>query len=376
MIPGLILLLIGGTLVDQLSRRLVMLISDAICGISVSLLAMLIVLRKEQLPELFLLAVILGIASAFFRPASTAIIRDVLPPELFISANSLSSLSQALAQYLLGPLAGGVIVAAAGSGWAFGIDAATFAVGAACLAAMRNITEVKAAKTRLASGMIEGLRYCRSQRWLWWSMLALGVANLSCFVPFSILEPLLVKNIFHDGPVAVGIMFAASGSGGALASAFAARRKTPARRVQTMWTAWSISGICGMFIGFSPGLWVAVAFAGMTWGLATYGNIIWLSMIQQETPPILLGRISSIDWLFSLALGPLGAVVGGAAALAIGVRLTLMAGGAITAATGTVLLIPGMTDPDKQRIEKTQRVDPISQNVSQGDPVEAAQAST
>jgi hypothetical protein len=114
----------------------------------------------------------------------------------------------------------------------------------------------------------------------------------------------------------------------------------------------------------------------MTWGLATYGNIIWLSMIQQETPPILLGRISSIDWLFSLALGPLGAVVGGAAALAIGVRLTLMAGGAITAATGTVLLIPGMTDPDKQRIEKTQRVGPISQNVSQGDPVEVAQVST
>jgi len=348
--PALILLLVGGTLVDRLSRRLVMLISDAICGIFVSLLAVLIIFREEQLPELFLLAVILGIASAFFRPAATAIVRDVLPPELFVSANSLSSLSQALAQYLAGPLAGGVIVAAAGTGWAFGIDAVTFVVSAACLAAMRNIAEVKAAKTRLASGMMEGLRYCHSQHWLWWSMIALGVANLSCFVPFAILEPLLVRNGFNAGPLAVGIMFGASGTGGALASILAGRRETPLRRVRTMWTAWSLAGICGMSIGLSPRLWVAVVCASLTWGLATYGNIIWLSMIQEETPPRLLGRISSIDWLFSLALSPLGAIAGGVAAQTIGVRLTLVAGGAITAATGAVLLIPRMTDLDKRRI--------------------------
>lgn len=77
-------------------------------------------------------------ASAFFRPAATAIVRDILPPELLVSASSLSSLGQSLALFLVGPLAGGVIVATAGTGWAFGIDGASFAVSAACLAAMRR----------------------------------------------------------------------------------------------------------------------------------------------------------------------------------------------------------------------------------------------
>jgi MFS family permease len=351
MIPSLVLLLIGGTLVDRFPRRPVMLISDAGCGISVLILTFLIVTGKERVWELFVLAVTLGIASAFFRPASTAIVRDILPRELLVPANSLSSLSQSAAQYLLGPLAGGIIVAVIGASWAFGIDAASFAVGAACLAAMRDIKEVRAARSRLLAGIMEGVRYCRSQCWLWWSMVGIGAANLVYFVPFTILQPLLVRNVFHAGPVALGIMYAASGGGGALASIFATRRKPPLRRVGAIWTAWSAAGLCASLIALCPWLWLAVVFAGMTWGLATYGNIIWLSMIQQETPPKLLGRVSSIDWLFSLALSPLGAMTCGVAVLAVGVRVTLLAGGLITAAAGGVLLIPGMTDPDKRMIE-------------------------
>jgi hypothetical protein len=93
---------------------------------------------------------------------------------------------------------------------------------------------------------------------------------------------------------------------------------------------------------------MSVIFAGMTWGLATYGNILWFPLIQQETPSNLLGRVSSVDWLFSFAVTPLGATAAGAAAVAFGVRLTLIAGGAIAAATASILIIPGVTDPDKR----------------------------
>jgi hypothetical protein len=354
-IPSLVLLLIGGMLVDRLPRRPVMLISDACCGISVLLLTFLIASGKVRVWELFLLAIILGTASAFFRPASTAIVRDILPRELLVPANSLSSLSQSLAQYLVGPLAGGIIFASIGASWAFGIDAVSFAVGAACLAAMRDITEIKAVKSRLMTGIVEGIRYCRSQCWLWWSMLGIGVANLVYFVPFAILEPLMVGKVFYAGPVALGIMYSASGVGGAVASVFAARGKPPLRRVRVIWAAWSGAGLCASVIALSPWLWLAVTFAGIAWGLVTYGTIIWFSMIQQQTPPELLGRVSSIDWLFSLALSPLGAIACGVAVLAIGVRPTLLVGGLITTAAGGILLIPGTTDPDKRAIELRSR---------------------
>jgi predicted MFS family arabinose efflux permease len=349
-IPSLILLLIGGTLVDRLSRRAVMLASDATCGVALALLTILIVTGRAHVEGIVVLAIILGAASAFFRPASTAIVRDILPSELFVSANSLSSLSSSLAQSLLGPLAGGVIVAAAGYSWAFGIDAMSFAVSAACLAAMRNITEVRAAKERITSGMAEGIRYCRSQPWLWWSMIALGVANLACFAPgSSLLPPLIIKDAFHGGPTAVGVMFAAIGSGGTIASIITTRLKTPRRRVRATWVAWILAGLSSMSVGLAPWLWLAVACSAVSWGLVAYGNIIWLSMVQEETPPTLLGRVSSIDWLFSLSLTPLGTLAGGAAVLAIGVRLTVIAGGAIAAASGAVLLIPGVTDLDRPK---------------------------
>ncbi|MGH3202204.1 MAG: MFS transporter [Streptosporangiaceae bacterium] len=346
-IPAIVLLLIGGTVVDRLSRRTVMLVSDATCGLALAVLTVLVVTRAERLPVFLVLAAILGGASAFFRPASTAIVRDLLPQELLMPANSLSSLSESLAQFLLGPMLGGVLVAVAGAAWAFGIDAATFAVSATCLAAMRNITEIKAAKQGLTRGMAEGIRYCRSQRWLWWSMFALGLANLACFAPAAILEPLMVRNVFHSGSVAFAIMVAAIGVGGAIASVITARLATPRRPVASMWTAWIAAGVLAAGVGLSPWLWLADVLFGLSWAMVYYGNIVWFSTIQALTPATLLGRVSSVDWLISLSLTPLGMIAAGAAVIAIGVRPTVLIGGLITATAGAILLIPGVTAPDK-----------------------------
>lgn len=238
-IPSVLLLLAGGTVVDRMSRRLVMLTSDSACALSVSLVAVLIAAGRARLWELAALTTFFGVANAFFKPASTAITPEILPSGLLVSASSLNALSQSLAQYLIGPLAGGVIVALTGGAWAFGLDAISFAVSAGCLLAMRPTTGRGGQSARMLEGIREGLRYCRSQPWLWWSMLAVGIANLVCYVPFIILEPLLVRNAFHAGPVALGIMYAASGVGGTLAALIAARRPAPRRRVRVIWAAWA-----------------------------------------------------------------------------------------------------------------------------------------
>src|SRR5712691_1352104 len=283
-VPSIVLLLIGGMVVDRLSRRSVMLASDVTCGLALGALTILAVAHAERLPVFVVLAVILGAASAFFRPASTAIVRDVVPQELLVPANSLSSLSDSLAQLVVGPLLGGVLVADVGPTWAFGIDAATFAVSAACLAAMRSITEVRAVKERLTRGMAEGLRYCRSQKWLWWSLLALGLANLACFAPATVEAPLVVRDAFHGGAVAFGIMVTAIGSGGAIASVIAGRLPAPRRPVVSMWTAWTAAGILAAAVGLAPWLWLVIALSGLSWGMVFYANIIWMSALQARTP--------------------------------------------------------------------------------------------
>jgi hypothetical protein len=265
-----------------------------------------------------------------------------------VPASSLSSLSKSLAQYLLGPLAGGVIVAATGAAWAFGLDAISFAVSAGCLAAMHPTRRPDGPAAPVLAGIAEGLRYCRSQPWLWWSMIAVGIANLSCYAPLVILQPLLVKHVFGAGPAAVGVMYAASGAGGVAASLYAARRPAPRRRVGAIWAAWAGAGLAAVGLGLAPWLWLAVLFAGLTWCGVTYGNILWFPLMQAEVPPGLLGRASSVDWMLSLALAPAGTITGGVLAALAGARFALVLGGSMAAATGAVLLVPGVTDPDRQ----------------------------
>jgi Transmembrane secretion effector len=345
-LPAVLLLLIGGTIVDRVSRRVVMLASDASCGVLVGVAAVAIAAGQDRLWELALLSALFGVAAAFFRPASTAIVPDILPAELLMSASSMSSLSQSLSQYLLGPLAGGVIVAATGNSWAFGLDAISFAVSALCLLAMHKTRRPEGSRTRLVAGIAEGVRYCRSRSWLWWTIIASGIGNISCYIPFVILEPLLVRQGFHAGAVALGVMFAASGVGGAIASAWGGRWP-PKRRVRAIWIAWAGGGIATVGCALSPWLWLSVLLAGAAWLGATYGNVVWYPLMQSDVPTDLLGRVSAVDWTVSIALAPLGVVAGGAAAAVLGIRLTLAIGGLICAATGSVLLIPGVTSPDR-----------------------------
>jgi MFS transporter, DHA3 family, tetracycline resistance protein len=348
-IPAVLLLLVGGTVVDRMSRRVVMLVSDAVCAVCVGVAAILIAAGAAGLWELAALSATFGIASAFFKPASTAIPADILPPGLLVSASSLSSLSQSLGQYLVGPLAGGVIVAATGAAWAFGLDAISFVVSAGCLAAMHPVPGPAGPAPPVLAGIREGLRYCRSQPWLWWSMIAVGIGNLACIVPLAIFQPLLVRQVFHAGPAALGVMYAACGAGGALASLYAGRFPAPRRRVGAIWAGWSGAGLAAVGLGLAPWLWLAVVFAGLAWAGVTYGNVLWFPLMQEEVPANLLGRASAVDWMLSLALAPAGTIAGGAVAALAGVRLALVLGGSVAAAMGAVVLLPSVTEPDHRR---------------------------
>lgn len=349
-IPTVLLLLVGGTFVDRLSRRLVMLVSDFVSGAAVSVLAILIALNRVRLWEFVVLSAVFGVASAFFMPAATAITRDILPPDLLVSASSLMSLSQSLGQYLAGPLAGGLTVAVLGSSWSFAIDGLSFVVSAGCLALMRNITEVKGPRSSIIADTREGLRYSRSQPWLWWSMIAVGIANVVSFVPLTIvLQPLLVRHVFKAGSVLLGIMYAANGAGGVLASLYIKRWGAPRQKVGAILATWAGAGLAAVFVGLSPWPWLAILFTGIMWFSLTYGNVLWFPLMQERVPSELLGRVSSVDWLLSVALNPLGTIAGGILAGSAGIRLTIIVGGAMAAAvTGSVIAIPKVRNPEEE----------------------------
>src|SRR5262249_32355091 len=127
--------------------------------------------------HLVLLAVLYGAGEAFFGPAFGALIPDVVAPHQLVEANSLDQLVRQACERLVGPAIGGFIVAAIGAGGAFLVDAGTFLVSALCIWALRvRSLHVPASDEPERGGLREGMRFVRSQPWLWSTLIAASLS--------------------------------------------------------------------------------------------------------------------------------------------------------------------------------------------------------
>lgn len=345
LLPAVMFALVGGVLVDRVSRRLVMLASDLARGLAVAVATVLVATGHISLTGLVCMALVFGLGDALYFPAAMAITPELVPPHLLVGASALNGTSLQLAGVMIGPAVGGVIVGVLGTAWGFGIDAASFAISAAAVYAMRARPAPVAHGESILGDLGEGLHYCFSQPWLRATTLGAAVGNLVAFSPLGALIPLLVKDVLHGGGVALGLVFAAGGVGGLAATVFAGRREPPRSRLVHLWIGWGLSGIGVLGLGLVPDVWLAAGVAFVIYGLDAYGSVMFNPLIQEGVPDALLGRVSSVDYLFGLALSPLGLVAAGISAEAIGVRPTLIAGGAITALTTFIPLLPGIEDP-------------------------------
>jgi MFS family permease len=236
--PNALLLLLAGAVVDRLPRRLVVLGANLLRGGAVAAIAALVAAHALNVTGLVVLSAAVGVGDAFFYPAYRAIMPELLPPELLTQGNAFNSASQTVGLSFIGPAIGGVVVALGGTSTAFAIDAGTFAVSALCLVPMRRVPAPTPSGRSMVADVGQGIRWTMRQRWLWFGILAAGVANFAGFSPTAVTIPLLVRDILHQGPVAYGATFAAAGAGGLAAAAVAGRLGSPKRRMSMIWAAY------------------------------------------------------------------------------------------------------------------------------------------
>ena len=283
---------------------------------------------------------------AFFYPAYRAIMPELLPPELLTQGNAFNSASQTVGVSFVGPALGGVLVALGGTATAFALDAGTFLLSGLSLVLMTRVAAPAPSGKSMVHDARAGIRWTMRQRWLWFGILAAGVANFAAFSPMAVLVPLLVRDVLHQGPAAYGATFGAMGVGGLLAAAVAGRLGSPTRRMTMIWVAWAGSSLALVGVGVAPDVFVLAACGAATFFGLTYGNLLWGVLMQVAVPADMLGRASSVDWLFSICLSPLGLVVAGVLAGSIGVRETVLLGAGLSAVSCLVVFVPGVRDPD------------------------------
>jgi MFS family permease len=339
-IPTVTCLLIGGAVSDRFDRRVVMLTADTVRALVLAALAALAVTGALVLPELLAIAVVYGAATAFFNPASDALVPQLLPADALAQANSLDQLIRPVMLRLAGPAVGGLAVSAIGAGWTFGLDAASFAVSVVALLAMAPAPAPAATEARVGVREIKaGLSYVRSHAWLWATLVSAAIAYLLFMGPIEVLLPFVVKHRFADGARDLGLIFAAGGLGSLICALAIGQFGLPRRSLTFMYAVWTVATLAVAGYGISKGL-LGLMLASILFNtLETAGTIAWATAKQRHVPAQLLGRVSSLDWLISIGLLPLSYALTGPISAALGVRTTLIWAGVLGAIVTFVPLL-------------------------------------
>lgn len=356
-LPWLVIGLPAGAWVDRLPPRPVLLACDA-----VSLLAFLSVpvaagLGVLTIGQLLAVAVLAGTAAVFFQTAYQVFVTALLRPEQLRAGNAVLQGSEAAAN-VGGPGLGGLLAQLLGAVTALLADAASFAVSAGCLAAIRMPTAARRPAGRsgpLRREIAAGLRFVRHDPYLRVMAVAGAASNLALTGYQSILVVFLVR-VVGVSPGGVGALFAAMSTGGVLGAAVAgplARRVGSARAMLVCALAGPPFGLLIPLAAAGPRLAFAVG-GGIAVGASVVaGNVIKGSFRQAYCPAGLLGRVLVSMQLLNFGAIPVGALLGGTLGAAVGIRPTMWIMTGAVAVAGVIMLAGPMRHrrdlPDRPR---------------------------
>lgn len=349
MVPKLVLLPVGGVLADRFRARTVALVTDLLRCASQLLVGLQLLGGEPSLTVLCVAEAVGGAASAFAMPCLYPLVAGTVREAGRQRANALIATAESAAR-LGGPALAGLLVLTAGPGWAFVLDAATFAVSA-CLLTLLRVAHVPLPKRAFRADLAEGWSEVVGRAWYWPSLLAHAVHNVAIAMLLVLGPAVAVERLGGEG---VWVAVVQAGGVGLLIGNACASRIHPRRPVLTVNLLGPLFCLpLALFAAAAPAPWTVTSYGVAMAGLG-YLNPTWQTTVQNAVPPTALARVTSYDWLLSLAAMPVGYTLGpwAASRWGSGVPLTvaavLAAAGAVTAAVPAVRhFTPGApTAPD------------------------------
>lgn len=337
-IPRAALTVPGGSLADRFGPRRVMLASDAArCALTV-LFAVLAAGHVATLAALAPVAAVLGGCSALFLPASVAMMPSLVAADGLASANAVYTGTLQVGS-LLGPVIGGVVVAAAGPTVAFGVDAASYLVSAASLALMAVGTPRRGTAGEVPAAAEPGSiwRLLLRARILQIILVVSVTANFALTGTTEVALPALAHARFGAGGYGAILTCVAVGSlAGTLIVARVGRGIRPAALMSAAFLVAAVAIGVTPFLGGLPGAAGAMLVFGISLGI---DNVLAVTLLQQWAPPDMLGRVMGLLLLASAGSFPLSAAIAGLLTRHLGPSPVFPIAGALFA----VAILAGLT---------------------------------
>ncbi len=305
MVPRLALLPLGGVVVDRLGARRVALVADAVRGVVQLVIGFELLTGNVRLAHIAIAAAVGGAASAFGMPATSPLVAGTVDDDGKQAANSLMGIA-ASATRLAGPALAGVLIFTAGAGWAFVLDAATFAFSACTLLFVR-VRRVDVPRQSLREDLRAGWTEVRTRTWYWTSLIGHATWNFAAGVLMTLGPVIAVKQLGGEGVWLAALQ--ASAIGYLIGSVVAGRTKV-ARPILVGNLALVTYAVPLLLFAFAAPAWAVVGCYGIAIACLGFMNPVWETVVQQQVPSHVLARVTAYDWLVSLGAMPLGYALG------------------------------------------------------------------
>jgi predicted MFS family arabinose efflux permease len=329
-------LLVGGVVADRLSRRRVMISSEASSTVVQVVLGVLLVTGSASLWELLVLQAAGGASFAFFTPASSGIVPQTVPARLLQDANSLMSVARYSA-YVFGAAAGGALVATIGSGWAILLDSATFGVSAILLVGLR-IEAGTVAAPRFLRDLVDGWRAFTEHTWVWLLTAWISLFFMVTYAPFFVLGPYVAKASM--GGAAAWATVLTGEAIGALVGGLVGLRARLRRPMVVIGSLMAVNAVQDVLLATQAPFQAIAAGAAASGFAFAFATVIWETVLQQRIPRDRLSRVSAYNWMGAMAFLPAGYALAGPVASVVGLNTTLWIGaGWIVVSTAAVLSV-------------------------------------
>jgi MFS family permease len=328
--PSVVLVLVTGAVADKFGRRRIMLLSElAFVAVTAGLLWFTITGRTSPLP-VFALMVLQGTARAFYGPATSSLIVNLVPTKVFPNAISWSTSSWQIAT-IGGPVTGGLLY---GLGPAAAYGAAMALLLVAVWLLMRIPEVERKAEFEGASPPREDKRtqILAGFKYIFANPVVLGAISLDLFAVLLggavALMPVFARDVLHLGPWGLGLLRAAPGIGAVAMAWYLAANPIRDHAGIIMFVGVALFGLFTLTFGASTIAWISILSMALLGAADMVSVQVREVIIQLWTPDAVRGRVNAVNMLFVGASNELGDMRAGTMAALIGAVPAVVFGGA------------------------------------------------
>jgi len=348
-IPRALLMFVGGVTVDRLSPRRVMLGSNIVRLAAVATLGAVVLAGAAELWMLYAFALVFGVADAFFFPAQTAMVPELVSGDQLPRANGIVQGTAQIA-ILVGPVAAGVVIAAlggtattatsAGIGVALLLDAATFVVSLVTLLFIRPRAHVAEEHPSIVESMREAASFVWASRGMR-AMIGVSLTvNFMVVGPFEVGMPFIAWSRLPEGAAAFGIVTAAFGAGSLVGLLAGSILPAPpaARFGAAVVLPMALAGLMLAGLAAAQTTLVAAALTAVAGIAIAYTNLLSLTWLQRRVPQAIMGRVMGLLMTGSVGLVPVSMFLAGIA-VQVNLDATMIGAGVGMAGIATAALL-------------------------------------